>query len=131
MAFEIQEGFAPFYEHARQGQLCFPRCEDCGRYHWYPMKRCPYCRSDRLAWSPVKGPGHLYTWTRVHHPFEPSLANDLPYVVALIDFEDAPGIRYVSNVVDIPPEKLKIGMALKPVFPEPGAAVPAVRFRPA
>jgi len=126
----MQPEFERFFDAVRGSRLAFPYCTACGRYHWYPMKRCPHCRSNDIEWRPVSGRGQLYSWTVVRHPFDPALAEALPYVVALIEFPDAPGIRLVSNLVDIDLDRLHIGMAVEPVYPDTASNEPVVRFRP-
>jgi uncharacterized OB-fold protein len=59
----------------------------------------------------------------------PVLANGVPYVVAIVELEDA-AVRLFSNVVGIDPEEVRIGMPVEVVWDDvaPGVAVP--RFRP-
>ena len=114
--------FAPFWEALEQGRLSFPWCDACRRHHWYPLKRCPFCLAPVSRWRAVEGPGTLYTWTWVHHAFEPELREWVPYAVALVEFPDAPGIRLVTNLVGAEGQVLEVGMRVEPVFPgEPGA----------
>jgi uncharacterized OB-fold protein len=126
-----QPEFEAFFDAARRGRLSFPRCRACGRFHWYPMKRCPHCRSEAVEWTPVSGRGTLYSWTVVRHPFDDAKAHDLPYIVALVEFPDAPGIRLVTNLVGIDPAAPSIGMPLDAVYPAADETPPLVRFRPA
>lgn len=94
------------------------------------MKRCPHCRSADIEWSAVAGRGTIYSWTLVHYPFDPDWTDDLPYLVALVEFEDAPGVRLVTNIVGAESGGLAIGMAVDAVFA--GADEDSVvRFRPA
>ena len=123
------QNFEPFFQHLTQGRLAFPRCRSCGRNHWYPMKRCPHCRSAELEWSPVRGDGTVFSWTVVRHPFDPGLADELPYIVALIEFDDAPGVRLVAHL-EAAPDEVAIGMPVVPVFRTEDGRPPAVRFRP-
>jgi uncharacterized OB-fold protein len=122
--------FRPFFEHLKAGRLAFPYCEDCGRYHWYPMPRCPHCRGVEIAWRAVEGPAEVYTWTVVRHAFDPALADELPYVVALVVFAEAPGVRLLTNLVEVEPADIAIAMAVAPIFPEPSEPSPRVTFRP-
>ena len=62
------------------------------------------------------------------HAFDKSRAGALPYVVALVEFADAPGVRLVTNIVDSQQEGLRIGQPVEPVFRlEDGR--PIVEFR--
>jgi uncharacterized OB-fold protein len=41
---------------------------------------------------------------------------DIVLVAAVVDLPDAPGARLVTNVVDVDPEKVEIGMKLQVTF---------------
>jgi uncharacterized OB-fold protein len=118
---------AGFMASFRQGRLAFPRCRDCGRCHWYPMPRCPHCRSSSLDWHPVAGPGRVYSFTIVRHAFEEKWRPELPYIVALVEFADAPGVRLITNLVGIAPDAVAIGLDVVPDF----TAGDRLIFRPA
>lgn len=107
--------FRSILKSAEAGQICFPRCGDCHRFHWYPMPLCPHCRSAHIEWRPVQGPAQLFSWTVVRHPFDAKLADMVPYVVGLVTFADAPGVRLITNIVDADAATLRIGMELEPV----------------
>lgn len=113
----VPEECRPFFDGLRQGQLRFPRCGRCARFHWYPMRFCPYCRNATIAWTPVGGPATVFTWTEVRHAFEPAFSDRLPYVVALVEFDDAPGVRLVTNLEGCSREQLRIGLRVFPRFP--------------
>jgi uncharacterized OB-fold protein len=49
--------------------------------------------------------------------------------VALVTFEDAPGVQLVTNIIDSTLEAIVIGARVRPVFPPPDAGEPAVLFR--
>lgn len=123
-----QREFLPFWEGLRAGRISFPRCEDCGRFHWYPMKRCPHCSGERIAWAVVRGEGVLYSFTIVRYAFSPEYRDKLPYVVALVEFPDAPGVRLITQLVDVPHEAIRIGMKLKPMPPNSNEAYPKALF---
>jgi len=123
--------FLGFFENARRGRLAFPKCGACGRFHWYPMPRCPHCQSSDVHWQPVSGRGELFSFTSVTHPFDPSRRDALPYTVGLVTFSDAPGVRLVTNIIGAPAQALRIGMPVEPVFPEKDDAKGLVFFRPA
>lgn len=127
---KVADEFAPFWQAARRSRLSFPHCRECGRFHWYPMPLCPHCQSAEIEWQEVPANGELYSYTTVYHPYQDDLAKHVPYVVGLVEFKDAPGIRLVTNVVDVAPEELRVGMPVSAVFSEPGSKDVSVRFRP-
>lgn len=108
--------FVGFFDNARRGVLSFPRCGACARFHWYPMPRCPHCRSADVRWQAVSGRGELFSFTSVKHAFDPKRADSLPYTVGLVTFVDAPSVQFVTNIADVPAEALTIGMPVEAVF---------------
>ncbi len=105
---------APFWAAAREGRLAIPRCEDCGRYHFYPRVLCPHCHSDRVAFHDVSGEGCIYSFTVHHRAAGPAFESDLPYVVALVDLDE--GVRMLTNIVPGPIERVKIGARVRVRF---------------
>jgi uncharacterized OB-fold protein len=113
-----REEYKPFWKGAREGRLYFPRCHSCERFHWYPSILCPHCQSKEIEWTPIQGQGKVYTWTVVRHPFHPSFQSRLPLIVALVEFEDAPGIRLVTNIIRCKPEEVYVSMPVEVIFLE-------------
>jgi uncharacterized OB-fold protein len=122
--------FDGFFSSAREGRLCFPKCDDCGKFHWYPMPRCPHCRSKNISWQEVSSRGEIFSFTSVQHPFNKERAADLPFLVGLISFADAPDVRLVTNIIDADYADLRIGQAVEAIFPHPDDDPAAVLFRP-
>jgi uncharacterized OB-fold protein len=121
--------FLPHFDGLARGRIELPHCTDCKRFHWYPMPHCPHCQSRAIEWKAVAGDARLYSWTVVRHAFHPSLRDELPYVVALVTFDDAPGIRLVTNLAqELALDDIHCGMALHPVFDNPTDALPKVKF---
>ncbi len=121
--------FAGFRANARAHRLAFPWCQSCGRYHWYPMPRCPHCQSASIIWRPVSGPGAIYSYTEVRHAFDKSRRDRLPYVVALVTFADAPGVHLIANILDADASLIHIGTSVEPIFPRADDPDAGVDFR--
>jgi uncharacterized OB-fold protein len=102
---------APYWNAARAGELHLQRCRPCDRLVWYPRVRCHRCGSDDLRWEALSGDGSVHAFTIVHRAADPDLADALPYVVALIEL--AEGARLMSNIVDIHPDAIRIGMPVR------------------
>jgi uncharacterized OB-fold protein len=62
----------------------------------------------------VSGRGRVLTYTINHQVWTPDLAE--PYVVAIIELEEQEGLRFLSNVVNCPPEDVEFGMPVTVVF---------------
>ena len=69
-----------------------------------------------LAFEPVPGEAKIFSWQRPHHPVHPVLASACPYVVVLVEFPEADGIRMVGNLVDPPEGDIPIGATVEPVY---------------
>ena len=67
-----------------------------------------------IGHQPVSGRGTVHSVTAVHHGFVPGV--DLPYLVALIELDEQPGLRLLTNVVECAPEQVHIGMPVHAVF---------------
>jgi len=123
--------FEGFWQGVRQGHVAFPMCGECGRFHWYPMPRCPHCRSGKLTWKRTSGKGRLYSWTVVERALAPAFEDKVPYIIGLVEFDDAPGVRFVTDIVGARPEVLAIDMAVEAVIRPTNEPMPTVPFRPA
>jgi uncharacterized OB-fold protein len=64
--------------------------------------------------APVSGRGRVVTYTINHQAWKPELAQ--PYVVTIIELDDQPGLRLLSNLVGLPPEHVQINMPVQVVF---------------
>jgi uncharacterized OB-fold protein len=121
----------PWWQAAAEHRLLVQRCEDCGRTRLPPGPLCPSCRSFNRGWLEVSGRGAVYTYTIVHRAYVPSLAERLPYVVIVVELEGGGGTRLTSNLVEVDPAEVRVGMEVEVVWEDlaPGLAVP--RFRAA
>lgn len=122
----------PYFDAALEGRLLLQRCPRDGVFY-YPRSHCPHCWRDDWAWTELSGRGEVHTFTidRVGH--DPALAQDVPFVIALVTLEEGP--RVVANVVGCAPEEVSVGMPVEAVFEryEPAAGgdpVALLRFRP-
>jgi uncharacterized OB-fold protein len=79
----------------------------------------------------VAGRGCVFSYTIVHHPAVPVLRDAVPYNVVVVELDEAPGARLVSNLLDVRPEDVRVGMAVELAWDEPAPGVVLPRFRPA
>lgn len=122
---------AGWWEAAARHQLVVQRCTACGTTRHPPGPVCPACRSTEAEWAELAGTGTVYTYTVVRQAFLPALADVVPYVVAAIETDGGGGTRLVSNVVDVDPEDMEIGMPVELVWEDMGPDLALPRFRPA
>jgi uncharacterized OB-fold protein len=119
---------APFWEACRQHRLLLQRCAGCGQTRFPPSGLCPHCRSGEFNWLTASGRGRLYSWIVVRHPVPREIyADDVPYVVALVDLEE--GVRMPTNMV-CSAEELVGGMPVEALFDDVSADLTLPKFRP-
>ena len=119
-----------FWEHCRRRELRFQRCAACGRFRQPPLPGCPRCASSAHEWVQVGGRGRVFSYTVVHHAAVPVIQDDVPYVVIVVEFDEAPGARLVSNLIDAPADAARIGLRVDLVWDDVAADVVLPRFRP-
>ncbi|MFF0814965.1 Zn-ribbon domain-containing OB-fold protein [Rhodococcus sp. NPDC003318] len=121
---------APYWESARRGRLSLQYCRACARYVHLPATHCPTCTGTDLEWREVSGDATLYSYTAMHDSPGPGFADSLPYLVAIGELVEQPGLLVTANLLDADAADLHIGMPLKVAFEElaPDTVVP--QFRP-
>ena len=120
-----------FWEACARRELRFQRCGDCGVFRHPPLGGCPACGSTETEWVAVEGRARVFSHTAVHHPALPQIREEVPYNVVVVEFDDAPGARLISNVLGVEPDAVHVGLELELVWDEPKAGVVLPRFRPA
>ncbi|MAE95850.1 MAG: thiolase [Deltaproteobacteria bacterium] len=118
----------PWWQAAAEHRLVVQRCSSCEQTRHPPAPVCPRCRSAESDWKEIPGRGEVYTYTRVHRPI--AAGQELPFVVAVIALEDSGGLRMISNLVDVGPQELEIGMPVELVWEDMSADLAIPRFRP-
>ena len=95
-----------YFDKLAAGRFEIQKCAGCGKHVFYPRVLCPHCGADRLDWVAPSGRGTVYSTTVVRR--KPADGGD--YNVCLVDLAEGP--RMMSRVVCIPPEQVRIGMAV-------------------
>ena len=118
----LMEGLTKeFYDWCAKGELRFQRCQDCGSWRHIPREICPSCSSFNWEWAKSSGAGTLYTWTVVERALHPAFATSTPYAPVVIELEG--GVRLLTQLTNVAPQDLKIGM---PVVLDLTAVTPEV-----
>jgi len=103
-----------FWTGGADGELRFLRCGDCGPYLHPPIPTCPRDQSKNIAPAAVSGRATVATFTINHQAWMPG--PELPYVVAIVEIEEQPSLRLMTNIVSCAPEAVYIGMPVHVVF---------------
>jgi uncharacterized protein len=119
---------AAFWNGVSSGVIALRICERCGTRFVLPIPACPDCGSQQIALRPSIGEGTLYTWVVAHHPFDPDLRDDVPYVVGVIELEHC--ARIFARIEGVPIDELTDGLHLLATFPTEKGRPPIV-FVPA
>ncbi len=118
----------PWWEAAADHRLVVQRCADCQATRLPPAPVCAECRSTESDWREVPGAGSVYTFTIVHRPI--AAGQDLPFVIAVVALENSGGLRMISNLVEVNPDDVEVGMALEVVWEDMSEDLAIPRFRP-
>jgi hypothetical protein len=113
----------PFFDAAEEGRFLIKRCTACGEAHWYPRTICPFCHSDRTVWEESPGEGVVYSFSILRK--SPSG----PFALAYVTLDEGPNV--LTNILDLTPEDVKIGMRVKVKLQPTDGGPPAPVFVPA
>lgn len=103
-----------YWKGGARGELCFLRCRPCGHYIHPPQPLCPECLSKDLTPAAVSGLATVATYTLNHQPWVP--APDHPYAIAIVEIDEQPSLRLMTNIVGCPAEQVRIGMRVQVRF---------------
>jgi uncharacterized OB-fold protein len=120
----------PFWHATHDHKLQIPKCTNCGTFRFPPSPFCFNCQHQEVEQVEVAGTGTIYTFTIARHPVVPMLADNVPYVVAVVELDDAPGVRMIVNIVNCDVETVEIGQAVSVVWDDVDEYVTVPRFTP-
>ena len=93
----------PFFDGAASGKLVIPQCVETKKYIWYPRGISPFTLGP-VEWKEVSGEGTVYTYSVMERASP-------PYCIAYVTLAEGP--KMMTNIVDIDPKDVKIGMKVK------------------
>ncbi|WP_067439531.1 bifunctional MaoC family dehydratase N-terminal/OB-fold nucleic acid binding domain-containing protein [Nocardioides jensenii] len=100
-----------WFEAATEKRLVVQRCTTCSTLRHPPGPACPACGSFDWDTVPAGEKGTVHSYVVAHHPRHPAF--DYPLLIALVDLPGpggSPGTRLTTNLVDVRPEDVEIGM---------------------
>jgi uncharacterized protein len=103
---------SPFWEAAKEGRLVVQRCPSSGELQWPPRGRCIHDWTEEPEWIEIDGRGRVFAFTvidRASHAYP-----ETPYVLAVVELEA--GICMTTNLVDVDPAEVRIGMLVEVRF---------------
>ncbi len=113
------------------------KCGNCGKVDFPPRSVCPDCGRKsvgKMQSYKLAGKGTVVTYTTIYDA--PSQFDmQKPYVMAIVEMEE--GVRLTSQLIDVKPDDVKIGMKVQASFRKLGQEGDAgvihygYKFRPA
>ena len=107
-----------FWTAGAQGQLRFLRCQECAAFVHPPRPVCRGCLSEKVAPEAVAGTGTIDTYTVNYQQWRPGL--EVPYVIARVAIDGAPGVFLTTNIVGCAVEAVEIGDRVRVKFEQHG-----------
>jgi uncharacterized protein len=99
-----------FYEGCALGELRIRRCTRCeARFH-FASEWCPRCYALELSYEKASGRGKLSHFCVCYDAPYPEFEQFTPYILALVELEE--GVRIMSNVIECPVDRVRVGMPL-------------------
>jgi uncharacterized protein len=108
----------PFFTGGRHGELLVYRCGDCRYWLHPPAPRCPECLSANVGPELASGHGTVASFTVNWHPWHPAFPP--PYVIALVELDEQPGLRLTTNLVNCPVGDVQVGIPVAVAFEQTG-----------
>jgi uncharacterized OB-fold protein len=115
-----------FWRAAVEHRLVAQACGSCGALRHPPRPMCPHCASIEWVAVELSGRGSVYSFAILHHPQSPMF--DYPVIAALVDLDE--GIRMVTNLVELSPDDVEIGLPVQVAFEATADGVAVPVFRP-
>ena len=97
------------------------------RYVFYPRTLTPGTLADDLEWREIDGAGSLYTYTVARRPTGPPWSEKVPQLLAVVEWDVGP--RVSTELVDVDPADIRIGIRVTPVFCDE-EGITLLRYRP-
>jgi uncharacterized protein len=120
----------PFWDGLAQHRILVQYSPSSQRYVFYPRTLAPGTLDDDLEWREIDGVGTLYTFTVARRPTGPPWADAGPQLLAVVQWDVGP--RISTELVDVNPDHVRIGMRVRPVFYDlPEAGITLLKYRPA
>lgn len=103
-----------FWTGGKDNELRLMRCGDCATFIHPPRPVCRNCLSENVAPEAVAGTGVIDTFTLNYQKWHPDM--EVPFVIARVAIDGAPGVFLTTNIVGCPPESVDIDDRVQVTF---------------
>jgi len=107
-----------FWTSGAEDVLRFLQCQDCSQFVHPPLPLCRHCLSENVAPTAVPGTAVVDSYTINHQAWYPGL--EVPFVIARVAIDGAPGVFLTTNIVNCPVEEVDIGDKVRVTFQQEG-----------
>lgn len=111
---DVTDDTAAFWEGGADGVLRIHRCHACGTWFHPPTPVCPACLSLDVGPEPTSGRATVEGFSVNVQPWAPDM--EVPYVVAIVSIDDAPGVQLTTRLIDVDPAAVRVGMPVEVSF---------------
>ena len=117
----------PFWDGLARHEVWIQYSPSADRYVFYPRVLAPGTLADDLVWRRIPGTGAVVSFTVAERPVAPQFADAVPQLLAVVAFDEGP--RLATELVEVDPDRVHVGMRVRPVFVDrPEAAVTMLYF---
>jgi uncharacterized protein len=100
------------------GEIRLQHCATCGHVQHPPVAVCGSCQSTDFEYRSGSRTGVIESFTVVHHPVHPMLADRVPYNVIVVALDEPAGVRIVGNLVAGEGQSIAIGVRVSATWAE-------------
>jgi uncharacterized OB-fold protein len=118
----------PYWAAAREERLILPKCTDCGHAREIGAPFCHHCQSQGIEWVQSSGRASIFSYTVVRFPLIEAMRDCVPYVPAVIELDDFPDNKLISNVVGVMLKDIAIGLKVEVIWHHRADGVVVPRF---
>lgn len=111
---DINDDTAAFWQGGADGVLRIHRCRACHTWFHPPTPVCPECLSTDVAPDETSGRAVVQGFSVNTQPWAPDM--EVPYVVAIVSVDDAPGVHLTTKLVGVAPDGVSVGMPVEVTF---------------
>ncbi|MDP9090251.1 MAG: OB-fold domain-containing protein [Pseudomonadota bacterium] len=112
---QIDPDSADFWKSLSQHQLRIQYSPAAERWQFPPLERCRFT-GEALEWRAVSPRGMIASFIVQHRPVSPGYDALLPYPIALIDLDDAPGARIPMRIAESHGDGVRVGSRVTIAF---------------
>jgi uncharacterized OB-fold protein len=110
----VTDDSAAFWRGGAEGALNIHRCRACAAWFHPPTPVCPHCLSTDVGPEPTSGRATVLGFTVNAQQWAPDM--EVPYVLAVVSVDDAPGVHLTTRLVDVAPEEVAVGLPVEVTF---------------